>query len=481
MSKKNSKSEIKRCTYYIDGMHCASCEVLIEKKMLKDKSVKSVEASLSSNRVEFTYEGKKPDIDLLNDEFSTNGYTFSESKITSGKQKPLFELKGGQLYINDQKLKSFVSILLVLTILFTLFYFFDKSGIAGRISVDSTSSYFTFFLFGIFAGLSSCAALVGGLLLSLSKQWSLQYIESDSLFERMKPFTMFNLGRIISFILLGGVLGFLGGLIGIDITKPSVITSIVIVLVALIMAFMGLQMLGVKWASRFQIKTPKFLSHRITNTEKFSGKYMPIIVGALTFLLPCGFTLVAQGLALTSGSFFRGAMIMFAFALGTFPVLFLIGISSAATVVKPRINYMFSTLAGILVLLFAIYNINAQLNLLGIPSLNDIRIDFSSDGKGGGTVVVGEDGYQTLDFVAQGFAYIPKSSTTLKAGVPAKIRVDNQGIQGCGAYMAARGLFDGYIFLEPGSNEVVIENPVAGTYKLTCSMGMVSPVTIKVI
>jgi copper chaperone CopZ len=32
---KPSSNKIKDCTLYVDGMHCASCEVLIEKKLLK--------------------------------------------------------------------------------------------------------------------------------------------------------------------------------------------------------------------------------------------------------------------------------------------------------------------------------------------------------------------------------------------------------------------------------------------------------------
>ncbi|PIZ28832.1 sulfite exporter TauE/SafE family protein, partial [Candidatus Berkelbacteria bacterium CG_4_10_14_0_8_um_filter_39_42] len=41
---------------------------------------------------------------------------------------------------------------------------------------------------------------------------------------------------------------------------------------------------------------------------------MPMALGALTFLLPCGFTLTAEGLALISGNSLSGALIMLAFS-----------------------------------------------------------------------------------------------------------------------------------------------------------------------
>ena len=47
----------------------------------------------------------------------------------------------------------------------------------------------------------------------------------------------------------------------------------------------------------------------VVNVVNFKGKYMPIIMGALTFFLPCGFTITAQGLALASGNIIQGSLI----------------------------------------------------------------------------------------------------------------------------------------------------------------------------
>ena len=46
---------MKEKTYYIKGMHCAACEVLIEKKLLEIQGVKSVEASTGKGRAVIEY------------------------------------------------------------------------------------------------------------------------------------------------------------------------------------------------------------------------------------------------------------------------------------------------------------------------------------------------------------------------------------------------------------------------------------------
>ncbi|KKR05774.1 MAG: hypothetical protein UT34_C0002G0281 [candidate division WS6 bacterium GW2011_GWF2_39_15] len=475
-------SNLKECTYYIDGMHCASCEVLIEKKLIKEKSVENVDASLGDGKVVFQYNGEKPSPDYLTSIFKESGYTFSERKYKKEKETPIFQVHDGLLEINRQKLAGAINVLIAVLIILFGFKAIEDTGIAGNIVLSNSSTYFSFFIFGIFAGLSSCAALIGGLLLSLSKQWSELYIESDSKVQRLKPFTMFNVGRLLSFVILGGLLGALGSALGISLNRAPALTAVVVMIVSAIMLVLGLQMLGIKWAYKFKIALPKFLTRGISSEEKFKGKSMPFLVGALTFFLPCGFTLIAQGLALTSGSFLRGSLMMLAFALGTLPMLGLISLTSVNVTKKPRLNALFSSISGVLVVLFSLYNFNSQLNVLGFKSASDIKIVQGSDAKKEiATVPVDENGVQIMKLTAKGFAYTPQTETTLKAGVPAKMVVDNQGMQGCGVYMAARGLIKSYVFLEPGENEVDLGAPTKGTYKLTCSMGMVPPVTIKVI
>ena len=325
----------KQHTYYVSGMHCASCEVLIEKKLSGLKEIKSVEASADKGSVFIVYEGEKPKVDRLNKIFREENYVFSDqpTKIT--------EKKGG----ND-----FFTIAGTALFIIAGFFLLKNSGLAGLINVNSTSSLPMFFLLGLLAGVSSCAALVGGLILSMSKQWAELYSEKNSTLEKIQPHLMFNVGRLVSYAVLGGMIGAIGNKFQISLT----FTTVLIIAVSVMMFFLALQMLGVKAFRKFQFTMPKFITRRLADETKFQGKQMPFIMGALTFFLPCGFTITAQGLALISGGAIQGALIMFFFALGTLPALLAIGLSSVKFCRQPHLANKFLKVAGVLVLFFAL-------------------------------------------------------------------------------------------------------------------------------
>ncbi|MCA9380860.1 sulfite exporter TauE/SafE family protein, partial [Candidatus Dojkabacteria bacterium] len=278
--------------------------------------------------------------------------------------------------------------------------------------------------------------------------------------------------------------GFIGStIINFDPTEDSntiYITATVTIVISIIMIVLALQMLNVEWASKLRFSAPKAASKYVADEDNFRGKYMPFGLGAATFILPCGFTIIAQTAALASGSVQKGALILLFFSLGTFIPLLAISASGLAFNSKPHLTAKFNVVAGILILFFALYNINGQLNVLGYFSLNDIGTVFESN-KETQSVAATRDGIQQLNFIAKGFEYVPTTTTKIKAGVPTQLIVDNQGISGCGAYMASRGLISGVVQLKRGQNVIDLGKPAKGTYKVTCSMGMVPPVIVEVV
>ncbi len=428
---------------YVRGMHCPACESLIEQK-LKDKSwVKDAKASLAENTVEIKT-SSSININKLNEEFSEDGYSFHTTKP-------------------QNKKVDIIKALGIAGLAAFLFYLNEKSGFLGRFSVDSTSGYLSYFIFGLAAGASSCAALTGGILLSLSKTWAGIYTKGN----RHLPFILFNAGRLASFALLGGILGLVGSIFSFDPTISSVFT----IAIALFMAVLGLQMLDIKWLQKYRVKPPKFFTEYATNQNNFKGKVMPLIIGAATFFLPCGFTIVAQTNALATGSFTKSALILLSFALGTLPMLALVSFTSVKLSSHSKFSQVFSYTAGLLVFVFAIYTINSQLNVLGAPSLS------ASAKPEKVNVASKQNEYQILEIYAKGFEYYPKYSE-IESGMPTKMRLYNEGAYGCANSIAARGLFQGARRIRPGLNEFDINTDTPGTYKLTCSMGMVPPVTI---
>ncbi|MDD5144904.1 MAG: sulfite exporter TauE/SafE family protein [Candidatus Pacebacteria bacterium] len=446
------KENIKEHIYRVEGMHCSSCEILIEKKLLEIGSVESVDASAHKGRAVIEYRGERPTLQNLNRIFAKEGYVFSDfSAADKRKDAP-------------QKNWKIFGISLVLI---GGFLFLNRLGLASLINVSAKSALPAFFAFGILAGFSTCAALVGGIVLSMSKQWMELYSKKDSILTKFQPHLMFNAGRIISFALLGLVLGGVGSKLQISLG----FTSMMVILISVMMFFLAMQMLGVKAFQGFQFTLPKSLTRYVADDSKFQGKFAPFMMGALTFLLPCGFTITVQSIALLSGDVLQGGIIMFLFALGTAPALLLIGLSSVKFFQNPHMGENFLRVAGALVLFFALFNINSQLNILGLPSFSNVIGQKEVQAKDLAPIV---DGKQILKMNASSFGYSP-NKFKVRAGIPVRWEITDKGTSGCTNAVISRALFNGQISLTRGKTSVKEFTPQkAGRYKFSCWMGMIS-------
>ena len=449
-------AKLKSTTYSVSGTHCHACEILIEKEIKVMPGIKLVEVSTADASVKITG-SKIPEITLLNKVFKDSGYVFS-SPLSRG------DARRAEGFVPD----IFTSLLIVMGIL-AGFFLLNKIGIFSTFNVNSDSFYPAFFVFGLLAGLSTCAALVGGIILSLSQQWQSIYKTGDSTLTRLQPTIIFNLGRLVFFALFGAILGYFGSFFHLSLTTGAVVA----IIVSVIMLVLALQMLNVKWFNFINFSLPKSITSSIADEKNFTGRFMPFIMGGLTFFLPCGFTLTAQSLALASGNILNGALIMFSFALGTFIPLLLIGYGSARSQKNPRTAAYFSQVAGILVLLFSLYNISAQLTVLGIgftPKPNTSNAAVSEVGD-----------TQIIKMAAATAGYTP-NSFTIKAGKKTRWEIRDLGTSGCTNAVISRTLFDGPINLVPGTTSVkeFVAPTTPGTYRFSCWMGMISG-TIEVV
>jgi sulfite exporter TauE/SafE/copper chaperone CopZ len=448
--------------YKVEGMHCASCELLIEKKLLELPNVKAVDASTASGQVVVEYESDRPNPERLNKMFKEENYTFSDlnSKV---KDKPEEKKETGSS-VNPTLVAFNIAIFIIIA-----FLVLDKMGIANFLSLSSSSSLLTFLGFGILAGFSSCAALVGGIVLSMSKQWNSLYSEEQSTSQKMQPHIMFNVGRVVSYVILGGVLGLIGSRLQIS---PQ-ITGYLVIAISLLMIALGLQMLGVKAFRKFQVSAPKSFTRKIANENNFQGKYMPFVMGALTFFLPCGFTITAQSLALLSGSMVSGALIMGSFALGTVPALFFIGLSSVKFGSKPRAAERFSKVAGFLVLFFALYNMSNQATVLGFSGVNLSPGQTQTQTANQKDLPPIVDGKQVIAMTASGSGDSP-NYFKVKVGVPVKWEITGGNSLGCNGAIVSTSLFSDEISLTPGQVSVKEFTPqTVGTFGFSCTMGMI--------
>ena len=337
--------EQKKYQFHIRGMHCKACELLTESELKEFPYITSVKASLKSNLVEITGDfGDKSALQIateLNEILSKHGYTLSVDKQ---------EIKKGW---------SDFKIAIPVTILFVVFYvILQKIGLVNLINITKVS-YGTAFVIGIIASLSSCMAVVGGLLLSMSASFA-----KDG--DKFKPQIMFHAGRIVSFFVLGGIIGMIGSAFQLNAYGTFVLGS----LVAIVMLILGINLLDVfPWAKRLQPGMPKFLSRHAMGVSKLNHTVTPLLVGIVTFFLPCGFTQSMQLYALSTGDFMTGALTMLSFALGTFPVLALLSFSSFSIKKNSNSGIFFKT-AGLIVILFALFNlINAMVVVNVLPPI----------------------------------------------------------------------------------------------------------------
>lgn len=464
------KQNLKEKQYYVSGMHCASCELLIENQLLEKKNIKSVEVSQKDQSVLIEFTGKAPSIGKLNKIFKKDNYFFSNNKDEkTPNEEPYIKIgKDGEIIWNFQRIGKILPAFIIVTIIFGAFLKFSQSGMS-RLSVNAKSSLWAFALFGVIAGLSTCSALIGGIVLSMSKQWSTLYNTEASLFNKLKPHLLFNGGRIVSYAITGILLGALGSAFQVSIE----FSAILMILVSILMFFMSLQILGVKWASKFQFKAPRILTRSIADEKNFSGKYMPALMGAGTIFLPCGFTITTQGLALLSGDPIKGALIMTTFVIGTTPILMFIGLSSLMFNRKPHITKIFSQVAGFLIIAFAIFNINSALNILSLPNFSSYFISNQNND----TKLVKQTGdTQVIEMTATALGYEP-NYFKIKANSPVEWRITNDGASGCTNAVIARNLFSGQIKLPPDqtvSKEFI--SPKPGKYRFSCWMGMATGV-----
>jgi sulfite exporter TauE/SafE len=249
---------------------------------------------------------------------------------------------------------DFVYALPIAIMFIAVFLLLQKMGLTNLIT-SSNVSYGTAFVIGLIASVSSCLAIVGGLVLSLSAS-------SAKEGGTWRSQTLFHVGRLGGFFILGGLVGLLGNSLHLGLTANIVLS----VVVALVMLILGINLLDVfHFTKRLQLTMPMRFSKHIVNGSRRDHYLAPLLVGIGTFFLPCGFTQSMQLYALSTGSFIQGALTMFVFALGTFPVLALLSFGTLNIAHKPWKGIFFKT-AGIIVIALAVLNLTNALATAGI-------------------------------------------------------------------------------------------------------------------
>lgn len=340
---------MKKQTVHIQGMHCRSCELLLEDGIKDIQGVQAVNVSHARGTAEISYKGKL-DFNSIQTVVEEAGYSLGK-----GKKAPFISNRK-----EDWNQLSAAALLLV-----GLYFIGRWLGIfdLGNSVSNNYSSLPVVFLVGLTAGVSTCMALVGGLVLGNAAKFAKQQPFASAR-EKFTPHLMFNLGRIATFVILGGVIGGLGSVLQISMSLVGFLT----ILVGLSMLFLGLQLIEVfPRLSGLQFTLPKGISKALGFDQAKQAEYShknAAILGGLTFFLPCGFTQAMQLYAMSTGSPLAGALTMGTFALGTAPGL--LGIGGLTSAVKGQSAKYFFKFAGLTVIALSLFNISNGLNLTGL-------------------------------------------------------------------------------------------------------------------
>jgi len=457
-------------TFYINGMHCASCEILLEKELYKIKGVGVLGVSHKTHSMELEVE-ENASFEAIEASVKKCGFELAENKEAVA--------KGGALKRNS--LVDYLEMLAITIVVLDLIIYFSNVDITRFFpNISGQVSVFIALLFGLIASVSTCLVLVGGIVLSFGSIYPTEESKSHPIMARAAAHLYFHSGRILGFALLGGTLG----LIGKSITYSFSFTGYLTLFVAVVMFYMGLYILNiVPSITKLGFHLPKFLTKNMHSLEKNDHHFTPIMLGVMTFFLPCGFTQSMQIASVASGSFITGALIMGAFALGTVPVLLSIGMG--ATYAKDYDLGLLKRVAGVLIVFFAIYSINSSVVLAGFsspidyvtskmfPSIeNNVSRSDISFTEGAENIALNDDA-QPYQIVKMDVDWTFKPTKfVVKKGIPVRWEINGINITGCSNEVVIPRL-NLSKKIEPGLNVLEFTPTKTGRLNFSCWMGMI--------
>lgn len=340
------------CGLKVDGMHCASCELLVESELSK-LGAKDININLKDNLVQYkTVDDKTRDIINTNLAKHINklGYTVHEYEYIPADIKSNKFISYPNFNLDNMLIAAIFAL-----VIFILFKTLENSGV---ILIPNLSTNITFketFTLGMIASLSTCGALVTSMVLSISSN-----TKGENHKLNVKQMLSFHISRFLAFLAFGAILGSISGFINFS----NDIKNWISLVLSIIMILTALKLIGVYL--NFPIDNPlSKLSKKFNVLNKEGSILISIILGISTFFLPCGFTQQSQFYALNSGSAINGMILLGSFALGTLP--FLIAVSLGADKLsQSKYKNMVLQIIGFLIIYLSLDSLPGILRLLSI-------------------------------------------------------------------------------------------------------------------
>ncbi len=431
----------------IKGMSCTGCERIIEESLNALAGISHVKADYMKGRVEVSFEEGALSAKQITEAIEGLGYevigqSSQEDKIGSGK--------------NNLK-ESITQLLGIIIIVMALYMLITRMNYLSFLpKINESMGYGVLFIVGFLTSFH-CIAMCGGINIAQCASYKIDGEES-----KLKPSFLYNLGRVIAYTIIGGIVGGVGAVFSFSNTAKSMIT----LFAGIFMIIMGLNMLNIFPQLRhLTIRMPKFVGNKIRSGKKGRG---PLYVGLLNGLMPCGPLQSMQLYALGTGSVLVGALSMFYFSLGTVPLMF--GLGALSSLITNKLSHRIMKASAILVMTLGLVMLNRGFSLSGIvlPVLSLSQTGQSADSNK--AIIQGDK--QVIKTKLDSGYYVP---ITVQKGIPVKwiIEADESDLNGCNNPIVIPQ-YNIQKELVVGENVIEFTPLEEGTLRYTCWMGMIS-------
>lgn len=466
------------------GMHCRSCEKIIEKTALSIEGVESAQSDFVSEELTVKFDESKTNINEIIKAINSKGYDchcttvepkeqFNENeKIKIEQQEVAKSIEPEQ--INDQdyyhltlKNSKYFLIAGALLFLLGLFWIIKYSFNFSLPEITPGMGLALIFVVGILTSFH-CIGMCGGFVLSYTTKEAMNKNQNKK--SKFLSHLKYGAGKTITYVMLGALFGLLGSFI----TFTPALKGFAALLAGLFLIIYGLNMLNVfPWLRKLQFRGPKFLDK--VNNNAIKTRKSPFVIGLLNgLMIACGPLQAMLIYAAGTGSVVQGAVSMLVFGLGTLPLM--LGFGSIATIIGSKFTHKILKVSAVIVIILGIVMVNRGLTLTGAGyDLNTLITSVKASGNGVTGAAIGVDttikeGYQEIRMDVLRTGWKP-NKFVLKKGVPVKWIINGKEITGCNNAIQVPKLnldFD----IKPGEQIIEFTPTEEGIIPWSCWMGM---------
>ena len=472
-----------RKTIHITGMTCPQCEAAIRRALLSLNGLTEADVRLRSGTAEILFDSMQLDEETIRKAVEAAGYGVASTAASRSWPEKAFsdnQQSGDGVRSGVGPLPAGLSgvartllpfgLLLVGLLLASRFSFFSFLP-----EITASMGYGMLFVTGLLTSLH-CIGMCGGI--NLSQCLTRPSDTAGASGAAWKPSLAYNLGRVVSYTAIGGIVGAIGSVFSL----PGAARGLFAIIAGLFTIVMGLSLLGTFPAlHRIIPRLPASLRARLLGVD---GRRGPFLVGLLNGLMPCGPLQAMQLYALGTGSALAGALSMLFFSLGTLPAMFALG--AVGSLLGHRFRQGMMRAGALIVIVLGLVLIQRGLSLGGLaPDLAWTAAQPASattaganTGAPAGAPATDPDGFQLVAGEVSRGAY---PDVTVKKGIPVRLNLhaDAGTITGCNRTV----VFPEYgieLDLREGDNIVEFTPDRPGAVGYTCWMGMVSgTITVK--